>query len=420
MYYQPILLIVFLCLPVFIIILTERNRLASRIGSILIAYGVGLLIGNIGLFPVMGKYLADFLKANPTTSIVDVERLLYLGLIGESNMYAYRIHELQNLLLMISVPIAIPLLLFSLNIRVWFRMAGKTFTAMLLALFSVLLVISTLVLIFREKIPEMNHIAGMLVGLYTGGTPNLAALKMMLNIDAETYIMVHTYDMIPSLAYLLFLVSFGKGLFRKFLRPYPLPKDSKVYDQLVFDKNPYRGFFKRKIILPLLTALGIAVLIFGIGGLFTLFLPESIQMLVVILAITTLGIAASLIPKINGIEKTFELGMYFILLFSVVVASMANVKSLMNISGDLLLIISLAIFGTLLLHTLLARIFKVDADTLMVTSTALICSPPFVPMISGALNNKEVLVSGLTVGIMGYAIGNYLGVLVSYFFRFVA
>ena len=37
----------------------------------------------------------------------------------------------------------------------------------------------------------------------------------------------------------------------------------------------------------------------------------------------------------------------------------------------------------------------------------------FVPMIAGALNNKEVVVSGLTVGIMGYAVCNYLGVLVA-------
>ena len=50
----------------------------------------------------------------------------------------------------------------------------------------------------------------------------------------------------------------------------------------------------------------------------------------------------------------------------------------------------------------------------MVTSAALICSPPFVPMIAGAIHNREVIVSGLTVGIVGYAIGNYLGVAIAY------
>ena len=49
----------------------------------------------------------------------------------------------------------------------------------------------------------------------------------------------------------------------------------------------------------------------------------------------------------------------------------------------------------------------------MITSTALICSPPFVPVIAGAIKNREIIVSGLTVGIIGYAIGNYLGFIVA-------
>jgi len=43
--------------------------------------------------------------------------------------------------------------------------------------------------------------------------------------------------------------------------------------------------------------------------------------------------------------------------------------------------------------------------------------PPFVPAVAGAIKNKEIIVSGLTVGIIGYAVGNYLGVLVAEFLR---
>jgi len=50
---------------------------------------------------------------------------------------------------------------------------------------------------------------------------------------------------------------------------------------------------------------------------------------------------------------------------------------------------------------------------MMITSTALICSPPFVPVVSGALNNREILVPGITIGIIGYAVGNYLGFLMA-------
>jgi uncharacterized membrane protein len=417
MVFHVILLLTFLISPILIILLTERNRIASKIGSILIAYGLGLVIGNIGLIPEMSQSLRDYLKFNEGVKLSGILELFSQGEIEETDIMAFRIHKMQNTLLTISIPVALPLLLFSLNIRLWLRMAGKTITSMFLALFAVLLVVCALVVIYREKIEDINKIAGMLVGLYTGGTPNLAALKMMLNVDAETYLKVHTYDMIPSLAYLLFLVSFGKFIFRRILAPYPMPKNEAVYSQLIFEENAYAGFLKKKTLVPLLKALLLSVLIFALAGSLTLIVPQNVQMLSVILTITTLSILASVIPRVNQIEKTFELGMYFILLFSVVVASMANVRSLTDISVPLLMLISLVIFGSLFIHTLLAKIFRVNADILMVTSTALICSPPFVPMVAGALNNKEIVVSGLTVGIMGYAIGNYLGVMVSWVFQ---
>ncbi|HOI33260.1 MAG TPA: DUF819 family protein, partial [Bacteroidales bacterium] len=57
--------------------------------------------------------------------------------------------------------------------------------------------------------------------------------------------------------------------------------------------------------------------------------------------------------------------------------------------------------------------FRIDNETVMVTSTALICSPPFVPVIAAALNNRALVLPGLSIGIIGYAIGNYLGFLVA-------
>jgi uncharacterized membrane protein len=54
----------------------------------------------------------------------------------------------------------------------------------------------------------------------------------------------------------------------------------------------------------------------------------------------------------------------------------------------------------------------------MITSTALVCSPPFVPVIAAAIGNKKVIVSGLTVGIIGYAVGNYLGYIIAEALKF--
>jgi uncharacterized membrane protein len=48
---------------------------------------------------------------------------------------------------------------------------------------------------------------------------------------------------------------------------------------------------------------------------------------------------------------------------------------------------------------------------MIISSVAFINSPPFVPMASAAMRNKRALVTGLGAGIVGYAAGNHIGVL---------
>ena len=253
----------------------------------------------------------------------------------------------------------------------------------------------------------------MLIGVYTGGTPNLASLKMMLDVDAEIYILTHTYDLVIGVFYLAFLMTVGKTLFKRFLPKFPF--DQNTNGNNTIDANgSFWAAFRRHTFLPLLKAYGVAILISAIGGGLSLLVPDSMVMVVVILTITTLGILASMIPPINRIDKTFESGMYLILIFSLVVASMADVRNFSGLTPGLFAYITLAVFGSLFLHVLLSKVFKVDSDTTMITSVAFICSPPFVPVVAGAIGNRQVIVSGITVGIIGYALGNYLGVLVAY------
>ncbi len=60
--------------------------------------------------------------------------------------------------------------------------------------------------------PDLWKVGGMLVGVYTGGTPNLASLKMMLNIDPDIISLPTTYDMMISTAFLAFLMTIGKKI----------------------------------------------------------------------------------------------------------------------------------------------------------------------------------------------------------------
>ena len=63
------------------------------------------------------------------------------------------------------------------------------------------------------------------------------------------------------------------------------------------------------------------------------------------------------------------------------------------------------------------NVIKIDADTVIISGSALICSPPFVPVVAAALKNKEIILTGMIVGVAGYAIGNYLGIFIAYLLK---
>ena len=127
-----------------------------------------------------------------------------------------------------------------------------------------------------------------------------------------------------------------------------------------------------------------------------------------ILLLTSLGIAASFSKRLRDIKIAEDISMYCIYIFSIVVASMADLSALdLSSSLSMLGYLSFVVFCSLL------KLLRIDADTIVIASTAFICSPPFVPMMAAAMKNRRVLVGGLSIGIIGYAIGNYLGFLVS-------
>lgn len=143
-----------------------------------------------------------------------------------------------------------------------------------------------------------------------------------------------------------------------------------------------------------------------------------VPVLIIYLTLTTLGLAASLVKKINTIENSFQLGMYFIIVFSLIIASMADLHAMFQIRFlNMFLFVAVAVFGSMIIHVGLSAIFKVDTDTTIITITGLTYSPPFVPAVAAAIRNKEVILTGIANGIIGYAIGNYLGVFLAYLLK---
>ena len=417
-----LLVIFYFAFPVFIIYLCKRWSFLQKLSSIVLAYGIGLIIGTSGILPTGSDGYKLALQGKTVLPKSEVESLISQGKATEDDLFVNQIAGVQDIIPSIVVPLAFPLLLFSLNLKSWLRYARKGFLSVLLALISGVVMVTVGFFIWKDSIPESWKLAGMFEGIYTGGTPNFVAIKMALNVDANLFVILSTYDMIVGAFLVLFFITIAPGIFRFILPPFDKSKgitgDEEEIAKQTENLEDYSGMFKKGVLLPLLGALGISVIIFLIAGSLSLLLHNFPMMVVVILSITTLGLLASLIKPINRIEKTFQLGMYLILVFSLTVASMANLRSMFGIGMlNLILFISWCYFGSLILHIILAKIFRIDADNFLITSAAFIFSPPFVPLVANALKNKDVIVTGITGGIIGYILGNYFGVALAYFLK---
>ena len=382
---QFLSLLFYFTFPALIICLCRKSSIMNKIGEILLLYIVGILISNLVVFP--------------------------FGL-GES------LKGIQDALTSVTILLAFPMILFGCDFKNW--KLKKAIIALCIGLVSVIAVDVIGFYIFNDNQTGFEKIAGLLVGVYTGGTPNLASLKIALNVDAETYIFVHTFDMIISFVYLVFLMSFGIKVFRLFLSRKVAESQSHKEEYLEPIANSqqsiaYSGIFSKKHFTKTLGALGLAILIIGVGmGVSLLISGKVDNMLILILTMTTLSIAASFLPFVRKMEKSYDVGMYLVLIFSLVVASMVDVTAIDYRAGaNIIAYIVFVIFCSLMLSIILSKIFKVDSDTMVITSVALVNSPLFVPMIAESMKNKKVIITGITVGVIGYAVGNYLGIIVA-------
>ena len=369
----------YIIFPFIIIMLFSRYKWAKAAGTVILAYAVGIIPALFGL--------THFDEGSVGLSI-------------------------QKNIMNIAVPIAIPLMLFNCNFKLWTKSLPKTAAALGGGLAAVLIAIVSGFFLFRNSgISDIANVSAMMTGIYTGGTMNFNALGAALHVDSTTIATVLAFEMIVTFPLIMFIVGGGYRLFRKLL---PFKDEASVVDtddtgSLEHGVEQYGDLLRGRVFLRSLVGLAISIGFLAIGAGLSLLITGKLNELVIILTITTLSIIASFSPKIRNIPKTFELGMFFILVFSVVVASQFDLNSLdsgsLNIGLFLLYIIVIAT----LLHLLFCRIFKVSGDLYGVALVALLCSPPFVPPVVGAMGNKKVLISGIVIGLIGYAIGTYLG-----------
>lgn len=378
-----ILIIMFL--PRLIMLASSKSTLLNTLGPVFLCYFTGILLS----FPLK-SWGADMTLAADFSSIL--------------------------------VLIGMPLILFSADLPALKKLARPMFISFMMCTVAVIIIAIAAFFIFKGSVSDPQNISGMLVGTYTGGTPNMIAIGHGLGASTEQILLLQTSDMIGGGIYFFLLLSIFPRLMKKILPEYNFTGSSNMEEASQYAEafsgkkqsvKPIKAFFVRVGLVSISTAcvavaLGICLLLpskFGNTGLAKLGEYTALIMLIV----TTSGILLSFVKKIRTAPGSYSSGQYFLLMFSVAMGLCFDISA---ISGTLLMFCMLLIiqFGTVLVHIILTKLGKIDYHTMIITSTAGVFGPAFIIPVAKALKNDEIILPGILCGILGYAIGNYLGI----------
>ena len=376
-----LLIIFYLVAPAGVLFICRKNKVFNKIGPVLTLYLLGVLVANIGIFPT--------------------EEAAYQKIFGFMESFSGAL-----------IPLALPMILFGCNFKKF--SLGKSVGAFVIGAFSVAAFVFAGYLFFRNNLGEEGpQMGAALTGQYLGGAANLAAIKQMLGLSADNFVILSTCNLIVSFFYLMFLMGGGVKIARWIVGKRG-GKEQNVNLEEYTEENPYKEFGKKKSLIQLGKVLVAAAVVMGISVFIGKLLGKDggISMVALILSITTLSLLLTTWKEVRTWDKSYDAGMYLIYVFCLVMATMADLSKIdWHQSLYILLFQAVIIFGSLLLTVLLAKLFRIDADTAVITSDTLINSPLCVPMIAATMKNKDVIMTGIANGLLGYAVGNYIGFL---------
>lgn len=369
-------------LPAPIVWLTRRNKILGAIGAIACCYIVGFVFSTIGLSGT------SYDKGLTTT-------------------IAY-----------VLVALSIPLILFSIDLRSVKKLTKNTVIGYSLCIVSVIAVAVAMFFITKSFFPSLN-LSAMIIGLYTGGTPNMNAIGTAMGAESNVLSAANVSDTVVGGIYFLLLISVAPKFYRFFLHrrnsQEPLADPDFVGD--VTEEKPDDFKFgisirDRKSVLKLLGGFGLAVGCLGAGALLELLIEGTVgeNLLYILLSVSVLGVVLSFINPIRNIKGQYTLGMYLILMFSLALSMSIDWSVFLTDILPTLAFFACAQVTVILLHLLLCKVFRIDGDTAIITSTAGIYGPPFIAPVAKAAGRSDLIAPGVICGALGLAVGTLLGI----------
>lgn len=397
---DPFAVLVVLAAVVYVSIQLDRNvKVFRALGSVLVAILLAMALSNAGLLPDRSPTY-DFLSST-------------------------------------GVSVAIVLILLTVDLRSVFSAGPQMLVAFLIGAVGTALGASSAALVLSGDVgPETYKLAGQYTGTYTGGGVNFAALGDYFETSSDMFSAAVAADVAITAIWLIACLSIPILLSRRDgdgsrvesdpeeLAPAVAGELTDSAAALESDpedagaavgvsgisadlKESLYSTVKAVSLSETAALVTLAVGLVWLAGVLAAAWPVP-----EVLLLTTLVLLVAQVPAVKELSGSAMWGNYLLHLFLAANGAQSVIANIFAIGPAVFYfaVATVAVHGIVIFG--IGRLAGIDAPTLAVASQANIGGPASAMALAGARGYSRLLLPGIAVGLLGYAIGNYSGALV--------
>lgn len=330
------------------------------------------------------------------------------------------------------VPMAIPLLLLSCDIRKIGREAGK-----ILILFFIGAIGTTIGAILGYKalggvVDNLAGVAAMMTGSYIGGTVNFAAMVDAFKVPGETSSAAVVADNLLMALYFFVLIAIPsiKFFYNKFTHPHIDEVNARGVDEEA--KTQAAAYWGKKPISLMDIAINVAISVIivcvstAIASVISAAFPSGNGVVTdligglfgnkyLILTTLTMIIATVFSKPLEGLSGSQEIGTYLIYLFFFAIGAPASIKAIIMNAPLLLVFCAIMVVVNMLFCFIFGKLLKFDLEDCILASNACIGGPTTAAAMAISKGWVKLVGPIMLVGTLGYVVGTYFGTFVGQF-----
>ena len=377
---------VIICVAAFAIWGEQKTKLGEFIGSSIIAIFGAMILCNIHLIPV------------------------------KSSVYS----GIGNIVL----PLSIPLLLFKCDMKRIIRESGKMFILYHVAAIGTLIGSFLCGVLFSGR-EGLAGVLAMSTGGYVGGTVNIVAMGKVFNMEAG-YINAVAVGANLLLGVVMLVLAIGGNF--KFIRKHMRHPYIDEYEAGADNtKSLAEQYWKPKNI-TLLTIIMCLATTFVITGASQVicdminktdahFIIKQLFGSIYLMMTLVTAILATAFPKyFEKLEGAEELGNIMILVWFTTLGCAATLDDVLS-AGYVLVVMAIICVVNVVFAMVAGKVLNASYEEMATASCSTIGGPTTAAALAINKGWSALIVPGVLVGLYGYIIGNYFGVVVGNFFR---